>query len=266
MSTFGGLQITPAKGKKPDRMKMLLHGQQGSGKSFLASSIAELGKTLYIDFVGEEGTDSFRGALWEGNIDIVRCESIVDMEPLYKELARGAHDYEALVIDSLTAAQKTAMRYILGWDESAMSEITRGKTGASMQTWGTILEIMTDVATFWYGLAANTRPKPLHVIMTAQTKPLEDDLGETRLSPDVSKGSRSVVMATPSYVGYCDFEETYDEEGNEVMKHVLRLGPSMRYATKARIPVPLQKKVPPVLGLGAAPLSLASLARALKLA
>lgn len=262
MSTIGGLKITPAKGKQPDRLKMLLHGPQGAGKSYLASSIAELGKTLFIDFVGEEGTDSFRGTPWEGNIDIVRPDSIVDLEPLYKDLARGDHDYEALVLDSLTAAQKSAMRMLLGYEEDAMSELRKGKAGPSMQSWGMLLEIMTDIATFWYALASNTRPRPLHVVMTAQTKPLEDDLGETRLCPDVSKGSRSVVMATPSYVGYCDFEPVYNDEGEEELRHVLRLGPSTRFATKARIPVPLQKKIPATLGLGA-PLRLASLVKAL---
>jgi hypothetical protein len=261
VSTFGGLQVVSA--GSTDKLKMLLHGPQGAGKSYLASSIAGLGKTVYVDFIGEHGTQSFEGADWAKNVDVLRPASIVDLEEIYRALAGGAHEYEAVVLDSLTAAQKSAMRFILGYEETALSEIKRGKAGADMRAWGTLLEIMTDVATFWYGLADGSRTKPMHVVMTAQTKALEDDLGETRLYPDVSKGSRSVVMATPSFVGYCDFEPLMNDEGEEELKHVLRLGPSVRYATKWRIPVNKQGKIPATLGLGKSPLRLDKLVQAL---
>jgi hypothetical protein len=259
-----GVQITPSKNMPADRLRMLIHGPQGAGKTYLASSIAELGKTLFVDMIGEKGGRSFKGAAWEGNIDVVRPTTITQLEATYNSLAAGGHGYQAVVIDSISAAQKSAMRFILGYDESAVSEIKKGRSGPDMRAWGNILEIMTDLCTFWYSLADGQRSDPMHVVFTSQTKAHEDDEGEVRLYPDVSKGSRSMALATPDFVVYADYEEVAAEDGSGMeMRHVLRIGPDMRIATKARIPVNLQGKIPPVLGLSKTPLSLATLCKAL---
>lgn len=261
-----GVQITPSQEMKPDRMRALVHGFPGSGKTHLASTIAQLGHTLFIDLVGEKGGLAYKGAEWEKNIDIVRPKSVTELEAIYKALAKGGHDYQAVVLDSLSASQKSAERFVLGYDESTVAEIKKGRSGPDMRTWGNILNIMTDTCTFWMSLADGNRPNPIHVVFTCQTKGHEDDEGNTRLYPDVSKGSRAIAMATPDYVLFTDFEEVASEDGSGlVMKHVVRIGPDMRYATKARIPVNMHGKIPNILGLAenSPPLSLATLAKTL---
>lgn len=265
--TIPGVNIIPSTEMKPDKMRVLVHGFPGSGKTYYASTIAQLGKTLCIDLIGEKGTRSFAGSAWSANIDIARPKSIVELETIYKALARGGHDYEAVILDSLSASQKSATRFVLGYDESAVSEIKKGRSGPDMRTWGNILEIMTDICTFWMSLADGNRPKPMHVVMTAQTKGHEDDEGNTRLYPDVSKGSRAIAMAAPDYVLFADWEEIPSDDGSgPIMKHIIRIGPNMDIATKARIPVNLHGLVPDILGLGDTPLSLATLARTLGVA
>lgn len=223
---LAGLEVTPSASITPDRLKLLIHGQSGSGKTTLASSIAMLGKTLLVDMNGEKGIASLRGAPWEANVDIIRPTSITQIDDLCNELAKGQHGYEAVVLDSLSALQVTTMRYLLGHDENAIAEITKGKQGAaSMQTWGSIQRIITDVMTFWMALADGTRAKPMHVVMTSQSKSREDDEGNERLYPDVSAGSRSIVMASPDFVGYADIEEYPAEDGSGMKeRHILRLG------------------------------------------
>lgn len=236
-----------------DYGKWLIHGPQGSGKSTLAATIGQAGPTLFIDLTGEKGVDSFRGAPGSENISVLRPASITELDDIFWALNADDHKYVAVVIDSLTSVQKMAMRYMLGHDETAVREIRRGTAPADQRTWGQTLDIMTDTATFWYGLADATRAHPMHVVMTAQTKiTISDDTGLVTRVPDVQKGSLSTVMATPSYVVYCDFEDNPDhmaDPDTEVpVKHIVRFGSDLSYRIKARVPYEARGKVPPVLG------------------
>ena len=236
---------------------------QGSGKSTLASTIAELGKTLFIDLNGEKGTRSFQGASYAKNIDVIRPSSVTQFDDLFWTLDKGDHPYNAVVVDSLTALQKMTMRYLLGHDETAVREIKQGTAPADMRTWGQSLDVMQDTATFWYGLADGERSHPMHVVMTAQTKLSENELtGETSRQPDVQKG------AAPDYVVYCDLEDNLDALSDDTLpptKHILRFGSSTAYRTKARVPVNLRGKIPPVLGRGKSSPDLARLTKLLQI-
>lgn len=267
MTTFAGLQLTPSGEAGSDYGRYLIHGSQGSGKTTLASTIASLGKTLFIDLVGEKGTRSFQNAPYASNIDIVRPKSITDLDDIYHALASGNHEYQAVVIDSITAVQKMTMRFLLGHDETAVKEIRQGTAPADMRTWGQALDVMTDLATFWYGLADAERERPMHVIFTSQTKINEDDLGNVTRVPDVQKGALSIMLATPDYILYTDVEQNLDAMSDDSLppvNHIVRFGADTAYRTKARMPFNLRGKIPPILGRKN-PTDLSSLSRALGL-
>lgn len=262
--TIPGVTVIPAEKMVEDKMRVLIHGYPGSGKTYYASTIAQFGKTLFVDMISEKGGRSYKGAEWYSNIDVVRPKSVVELTAIYKSLAKGDHPYEAVVLDSLSAVQKSAERWLLGYEEDSVTEIKKGRAGPDMRTWGNILNIVTDVCTFWMALADGNNKKPIHVVFTSQTKGHEDDEGNTRLYPDVSKGSRAVSLATPDYVLFTDWADVPDDvNGGMTLKHVVRIGPDLQVATKARIPANLHGKIPPVLGLGESPLSLFALAKTL---
>lgn len=266
MTKFAGVDIIPVDAVSADYGRWLIHGPQGSGKSTLAATIAEVGKTLFIDLTGEKGIRSIQGSPAAANIDVIRPSSVTELDDLYWALADGKHDYEAVVIDSLTALQKMSMRFILGHSETAVKEIRQGTSPADMRSWGQTLDIMTDTAVFWYGMADANRAKPLHVVMTAQTKMLEDeDTGNIHRSPDVQKGALSILLAAPDYVVYTDTEENLDHLSDESLPpvhHIVRFGANPAYRTKARLPYKLRGKMPSVLGRKQ-PVSLMSLSRIL---
>lgn len=251
---------------KEDYGRWLIHGSQGSGKTTLASTVAEMGKTLYIDLIGEKGTRSFRGAPYADDITIIRPSSITALDDLYWALAKDDHPYKAVVIDSLTSVQKMAMRFMLGHDETAVKEIRQGVAPADQRTWGQTLDIMTDVATFWFGLADGQRSNPIHVVMTAQTKITEDELsGQSTRTPDVQKGALPILLAAPDYILYTDLEDNLEAVADENLapsNHIVRFGANPIYRTKARVPVHLRGKIPTVLGRKE-PTSLAKLSRVL---
>lgn len=266
MSAPTGVVLSTVEEMGDDYGRWMIHGPQGSGKTRLASTIAECGPTLFIDLTGEKGTRSFRGAPYEKNIKIARPASVTALDDTYWWLADGKHPYVAVVIDSLTATQKMSMRFMLGHSETAVREIKQGGSPADQRTWGQTLDIMTDTATFWYGLADADRPHPMHVVMTAQTKITEDeDTGEVRRRPDVQKGAIPITLAAPDYILYTDWEEDMDATGDDMMqpyKHIVRFGGHPGYSTKARLPYHLQGKLPPILGRNR-PTSLLTLSRIL---
>src|SRR3546814_2139113 len=69
-NTIAGLTLYGTDQIGDDYGRFLLHGSQGSGKSFLASTIATLGKTLFVDMRGERGPRSFLGTPWAKNIPV----------------------------------------------------------------------------------------------------------------------------------------------------------------------------------------------------
>lgn len=251
MTQFAGLDIRSVDAMAADYGRWLIHGPQGSGKTTLAATIAEVGPTLFVDLTGEKGLRSVQGVPYSHNITIVRPPSIKDLDDLFWALAKGGHPYRAVVIDSLTAAQKMTMRFLLGHDETAVREIRQGTAPADIRTWGQALDVMTDMATFWFGLADAQREHPIHVVMTAQTKIVEDENNDTRYIPDVQKGALSILLAAPDYILYTDVEENLDHLSDDSVPpvtHIVRFGANPQYRTKARLPFVLRGKVPPILG------------------
>lgn len=261
-----GVDLMGADEVPEDRGRWLIHGPQGSGKTTLAASIAECGPTLFVDFTGEKGIRSFKGAPYAKNITVARPDSITALDDLFWALDKGDHGFEAVVIDSLTSVQKMTMRYLLGHDETAVREIKQGTAPADMRTWGQALDVMVDTATFWYGLADGDRAHPMHVVMTAQTKVQEDEMSQTVMrNPDVQKGALSIACATPDYILYCDVEDNMDalsDDSENPVHHIVRFGSHPGYRTKARLPHNLRGKVPPILGRKN-PANLTSLSRVL---
>lgn len=265
-----GLEVLNVDNVKEDYGRWLIHGPQGTGKTTLASTVAKLGKTLFIDLVGEKGIRSFKGSPQAKNIDVVRPTSITQFDDIFWMLDAGKHDYRAVVVDSLTSVQKMTMRYLLGHDETAVREIKQGTAPSTFQTWGQALDIMVDTATFWYGLADGNRPKPMHVVMTAQTKVVEnEETGNTIRQPDVQRGALSITMATPDYIVYTDVEENMDSIGDDTespVNHIARIGSNPDFRTKGRIPYNLRGKVPHILGRGKSTPDLATLSKVLGIA
>lgn len=262
------LVIQSAEEVKQDYGRWLIHGPQGSGKTTLASTVAEAGKTLFVDFTGEKGIRSFKGAPHAKNIDVARPDSITDLDDLFWWLNAGDHDYVAVVLDSLTSVQKMTMRFLLGHDETAVREIKQGTAPADIRTWGQSLDVMVDTSTFWHGLADGDRERPMHVVMTAQTKITEDeDTGTITRTPDVQKGALSITLAAPDYILYTDVEENMDALGDDTLppvNHIVRFGSHPGYRTKARLPFHLRGKVPPILGRRS-PTSIVNLSRVLEI-
>lgn len=250
MIKVAGLDLQPASKVEDDYGKFLIHGLPGTGKTTLASSIAELGPTLYLDFPGEKGIKSFRGASYEKNITVARPDSVEQLDDLFWELEKGNHGFKAVVIDSLSAFQTMLLRYLTGNNERLVREISlKNNSRNGFQIWGQALEIMKDMFTFWYGLADAGRKEPMHVVMVSQTKPVEMDGNPTgEYTLELQRGAIPEALKTPDFIFYTDLEIPEGSSNDAVPQHIVRVGKDLRYRTKARESLASGGKVPAILG------------------
>lgn len=231
-----------------DKLKLLLHGPQGHGKTSLALSIAEKCKTTVVDLPGEKGLRSIKKVPYSKNIRVVRPTTTDALTAIFWDLQTDSGPVkgtEAVVLESASSYSQMAMRKILGVPEDSVRPIGQKLKSMEIQDWGTLLGYMTDLATFWYGLADITGPNPMHVIMTCQSKRVVDeDTGEVNVTLDVSAGSRGPILSTPDYIGYCFVEQgdSTDIE-KEAWEYKVRFGPHDTISTKIHEDIEVNTKL-----------------------
>lgn len=245
-----------------DRFKVLLHGGPGTGKTTLAGSIAEVGKTLFIDLPGEKGTDSLQGMPGSENIVPFRPTRTEQIDEVLWTLIDGNHPFDAVVIDGVSAWHTMYVRYYNGLEEDRPRKKERGakapKKRDGRQVYGEANDALSDDMTFWFALADASAIKPIHVVMTSQTRERESREGaeDWRLGPDVSPGALRKVEAAPNYIGYCAIENVAGDElsfeekeqSREDFRYTVRFGPHSSIMTKTHEPLGAGKRWPDVVG------------------
>lgn len=221
-----------------DKLKMLLHGKQGHGKTTNALSIAEKCNTVVIDLPGEKGLRSIKKVPYSKNIKVIRPKTVDVMDDIFWDLqtdsgpVKGA---EAVVLESASAYAAMCIRKILGAPENAIRPIENKMKAMQIQDWGTLLGFMTDLATFWFGLADATSANPMHVVFTCQSRRfIDEDTGDVTISLDVPGQGSGPLLANPDYIGYCFVEqpETDDIQDTDKWGYYVRFGPHDTLATK----------------------------------
>lgn len=267
----------------PDKLKLLLHGSAGTGKTSLAASVAELGKTLYIDLLGQAGLDSIATVPYADNIVPFRPESVEQLNEVFWQVQGGDHDFVAVVIEHVSTLHHMYVRYHDGLVEAGPRKAVRGpqkpKKRDGRQLYGEANDSLKDDVLFWYALADSTAAKPVHVVMTSHTRERESREGaeDWRIGPDVSPGAIRTVEATPNYIGYCAIERKgggelslADLAGEESLPedyvYTVRFGPHDGIMTKTHEAIDAARRWPSVVGRDGKRLTLPKFMRFLGLA
>src|SRR3990172_6382666 len=103
MSTANKIQTLEAGGFDPNRVRALIYGESGVGKTVFASTWP---RPVFLD--AEDGMASVTLP-----VDRVRCDAWEDVFDVLQYLAAGDHNYETIVLDSLNEIQHFSMDYVV---------------------------------------------------------------------------------------------------------------------------------------------------------
>jgi len=205
---------------------MLVYAQNGKGKTRFGASGPR--SVLVVD-CNEHGTMSVRNFK---DVSVFPLEVWSDIDWPFWLLKRGDHEFETVVIDTVTSLAQLCMKFVLG-DESSRDP-TKDPNMPSKREWGKVGELMKTTI-------LNFRNLPMNVIFLAQERRgFSDDEEEApEIFPDVSPSVRTTLTASVDIIGRAYVKEVVrkgeDGKGKSTgTEYRMLLGPSERYVTKDR--------------------------------
>jgi len=199
---------------------MIIYGDPGSGKTVLAGSsdqVPDMRPVIFIDIEG--GTFSIRERFPE--VEVVRVETWNDMQKIYDALLMEDHEYNTVVLDSLTEIQKFSMYNIMEF--TVKKDPDRDPDVPSMREWGKNIEQIRK-------LVRAFRDLPMHTVFTALAKTDKDNkTGSVKTMPSLSGKLAAEVSAFVDIVGY-----QYTKVMEDELRRFLLTTATDRYVAKDR--------------------------------
>lgn len=207
-------------------LKMCLYGRNKVGKTVFACS-SNL-KTLIID-CNEKGFASVRK---QANVDVYLVEKWEDLDPIYWLLRSGKHEYQVIVIDTITMLASVGMKWVL--KDDVERDMTKDPLTPDRRSYLKLGEMLKDAIIKFRNL-------PYHIIFTAQEKTSTDDdeEGNTLIEthPELSPAPRSVLLSSTNVIGRIYVRETEKEVKGvtkKVMERRMLLGSFPKYVSGNR--------------------------------
>lgn len=244
--------------EKSRYLKMMIYGDYGTGKTFLAGTAADVKEMSDVLLISIEAGDMSLST--RTNIDIVDIKSYkqlarvfeflkihlqlrdsgddAKLAKLQKRFTGMAEDtplprselrkYRTVVLDSLSEAQKYVMYQLLGIDPLT-SKLDEEPTPAQFKEWGQGGEMIRL-------LVRGLRDLPINVILVSSQKTKEDDLKRIHISPNLPGGLANDVQGFMDIVGlYRMVSATPEGENTPRMVRRLFISPIGRFQAKSRL-------------------------------
>ncbi len=237
-SLLGGQPVTTV-AESIDFVKMLVYGQPGVGKTYLAGTsyaVSNMQPSLYIDVEG--GSKTIRKLA--PNMARVEIQDTIDskgkvvsaawenLSKVYEDLRRE-NAYGTVIIDNLTEAHKLCMDYTLSSQVGKAASRGREKDEdvPEQRDWGI-------ASTMFRRMIRSFRDLDAHVIFTAHEAEIKDaKTGAVTLLPSIpGKLSREV----PGYMDEVFYLYTKEksDEGETVVERKLLSQPTGKFFAKDR--------------------------------
>lgn len=204
-------------------LNLLVYGDPGAGKTFLAGTAQDHPKTspiLILDIEG--GTTTLRH---RQDIDVIQIRSIQQIVDVYNKLVSENNGYyKTIVVDSLTELQKLDMSDIM--KELVQRRPDRDPDVPDVREWGKTGNHMRKIV-------RGFRDLPMNTILTALVDPFKDTTGSVTFYPALPGKMRTELAGFFDVVGYL---YTKPEEEEEV-KRVIQFTGTQKVIAKDRTSV-----------------------------
>lgn len=190
--------------------------------------------------IRDDGTDSIIGVK---NLDVLRVNSLEEIEDAYWWLVRNPGKYDTVILDTVSMWQFMKVMDIVGEKAKKLGKQPTDWGVMTKQQWG-------EVAGYMKTWITDFRDLPMETVFLAQQRTFnvdEDGNNEGEIDPEVGPSLSPSVMhhlcAASSVIG-CTFvrTRTIKKKVNkktikkEKTEYCVRLGPSASYITKFRKP------------------------------
>jgi hypothetical protein len=190
-TNFAGLRVSKAS-ERSRTMNMLIFGESGVGKTWLAASAVEcptLRKVLYVD--AEAGDETIK-EYWP-QVEILRANKWSDYDRIYNALLAGGHEYRTVVLDSISEILEHCKDATMEEMKADPENEARDEDIPSVREWGKILSRMLR-------LVRRFRDLPLNVIFIAHAENVKQSNGKSKWMPLVNGKFQMKLPQIPDVV------------------------------------------------------------------
>ena len=218
------------------RLKMLVYGDPGVGKTVLAATamaVPSLREVLFINV--ESGILSITDAEEIGVPelpDIKDFNSFKELEDIFLFLVTQPHGYKTVVVDSLSELQKYNLDSIVGEKMGKASKSGQTRTSPDdiwQEDYGESTQNMRRVV-------RRFRDLPMNVIFTCHAVTSQDESKKEVIRPALTPKLCTSVEGYVDVVGYLYTKEVVTTDGEESLVRKLLVQPYGKFHAKDRSP------------------------------
>lgn len=204
-----GITTTREAGRRAS-LAMLVHGQSGAGKTWLAQTTGDHAATLVI--AAEPGLLTLR------NVDIpaIHAPTVDVLKRVFLQLRAGGHPYRWIIVDSISEVAEASLAH------------HKRECRDPRKAYGEMGDQVVSLIKAYLSL-------PCHVVMTCKQERVQDDSG--RLIYAASIPGQKVSQSLPylfDEVLALRVERSVDAEGNPAVTRYLQTQPDGAYDAKDR--------------------------------
>lgn len=190
-TSFAGLKIERPDPTKVEKLNMLIYGEAGVGKTWLAGSasrVPAMRNVLYLD--AEAGKTTLRE---HPNVEILPARRWEDYINVYQALRAGGHNYNTVVLDSLSEILEIAKDQVMVEMKADPENESRDEDIPSIREWGKLQVRLLRLIRLY-------RDLPMHVIFIAHAERVQLKSGKHKWMPLLNGKLQMKVPQIPDIV------------------------------------------------------------------
>jgi phage nucleotide-binding protein len=219
-TSFAGLKIEKPTKDQPGKLNMLIYGEAGVGKTWLAGSASEvpsMRNVLYVD--AEAGKATLRE--WP-NVEIVPARKWDDYINIYNSLKAGGHNYGTVVLDSISEILEQCKDQVMLELKADPDNQDRDEDIPSIREWGKLQVRLLRLIRLY-------RDLPMNVIFIAHAERVQLKTGKYKWMPMLNGKAQMKVPQIPDIVLYM-----YNQEVDGVQRRLILTSQTDNAVAKVR--------------------------------